>query len=63
MLFAAVHWSRVAHSGHSRHRNNLVAIGQERTTGSAKQQVENSGFFIFLELVVKAQEKSNDISP
>jgi hypothetical protein len=47
MLFAAVRWSLMAQSGHSRHRNILPAIGQERTTGSAKQQVENSGFFIF----------------
>jgi hypothetical protein len=29
--FAAVQWSLMAQSGHSRHRNILSAIGQERT--------------------------------
>src|ERR1035437_8998374 len=31
MLFAAVRWSLLAHSGHSRHCNILSAIGEERT--------------------------------
>ena len=34
MLFAAVRWSRLAQSGHSRHRNNLVAVGPKRTKSS-----------------------------
>jgi hypothetical protein len=32
MLFAAVHWSRLAHSGHSLRRNSLSAIGPKRTS-------------------------------
>jgi hypothetical protein len=32
-IFAAARWSRLALSGHSRHRNILSAFGQERTTG------------------------------
>jgi hypothetical protein len=35
MLYAAVRWSLMAHSGHSRHRNNLSAFGQERTNSGA----------------------------
>ena len=39
MLFAAVRWSLMAQSGHSRHRNNLSAFGQERTLfGSGADQ-------------------------
>jgi len=39
MLFAAVHWSLMALSVISRHRNNLSAFGQERTLfGSGADQ-------------------------
>ena len=32
MPFAAVHWSLLAQSGHSLHRNSLSAFGPKRTT-------------------------------
>ena len=44
MQFAAVRWSLMAQSGHSRHRNILSAIGQERTlTGSGRLEIRPNG--------------------